>query len=66
MRGVRSCMQFINGERGSRASTIRTYGEIVHYEAVEEVDVGISEVAQIDILLNWRLLGLQLFETWQQ
>jgi hypothetical protein len=47
----------------SRASTIRTYGEVVHDKTVEEMDVGIPKVAQIDVFLNGGLLGLQLLKT---
>ena len=54
-----------HSQQGSRASTMRTYGEVVHDKAVEEMDVGISQIAQIDVLLNWRPFRLQLLEAWE-
>ena len=63
MRGVRSFSN--HGQQWSRASTIRTYGEVVHHKAIEEMDIGISQIAQIYILLNWRLFRLQLLEAWE-
>lgn len=41
-----------------------TYGEVIHNKTIKEVDVGISEVAEIDVLFNWGLFGIQLLETW--
>jgi hypothetical protein len=64
MSGVRSFSN--HGQPWSRASTNGTYGEVVHNKTIEEVDVGISEVAQIYVFLNWGLFGLQLLETWRQ
>lgn len=37
-----------------------TYSEVLEDNSEEEVGIGVSQSAEVDVLLDWRTLGCQL------
>jgi len=60
-----NCLDFELGAI-SRASIYglrpQAYREIFHNQAIEQIDIGVAQVAQIDVFLDWRDFRLKLLE----
>ena len=43
----------------------QAYSEIFHNEAVEEMNICVTQIAEIDVFFDGRYFGLKLLEAWE-